>query len=68
MKLHNQKLFIIIIKHFILDFLKYLEYFKNYKLHKIFKTIVNRENIINSSTVEYVNKHENFKECEYYKN
>lgn len=68
MKLHNQKLFIIIIKHFILDFLKYLEYFQNYKLHKIFKTIVNRENIINSSTVEYLNKHENFKECEYYKN
>lgn len=57
MKLHNQKLFIITIKRVILDFLKYFEYLQNYKLHKIFKTTVNRKNTINSSTVEYINKH-----------
>lgn len=57
MKLHNQKLFIITIKRVILDFLKYFEYLQNYKLHKIFKTTVNRKNTINSSTIEYINKH-----------
>lgn len=46
MKLLNQKLFIIIIKHFTLDFLKYFEYLQSYKLHKIFKTILQRLNIL----------------------